>query len=333
MLKGKKMPLWLILVLGLCLALACVGATWLMTASYADPELYAQVTDPVKAYVEEQVHAFDEKVKDVNASISASIDESIDGMKDYVQDKKESLAESFAKKEEDALPAEADLQALSDSVLDSPQGIADNLITDFALNRKGQEVIVGGTYEMIYYNQMDPWWGNYGTDSIYGYGCGPTATAMVVSTLTHLDIDPQEMSDIFYENGYWCASSGTYHTFGNGVAELFNLDVLSLVPEEITGDDLINYLMSGKIAIALMTTGHFTNYGHFIVLRGVTLSGEIMVADPASRDRSLTLWDPELILEELSTSRHHGSPLWLYSSQGTNPLIPDELLDLESPLM
>ena len=41
-----------------------------------------------------------------------------------------------------------------------------------------------------------------------------------------------------------------------------------------------------------MGPGHFTNGGHFIILRGVTLDGSVLVADPASQERSLTTWDP-----------------------------------------
>ena len=35
-----------------------------------------------------------------------------------------------------------------------------------------------------------------------------------------------------------------------------------------------------------MSAGHFTSGGHFILLRGVTLDGNILVADPNSRARS-----------------------------------------------
>ena len=59
-----------------------------------------------------------------------------------------------------------------------------------------------------------------------------------------------------------------------------------------------------------MGPGHFTNGGHFILLRGVTMDNSILVADPASLERSLTTWDLDLILEELSASRDSGGPLW-----------------------
>ena len=69
--------------------------------------------------------------------------------------------------------------------------------------------------------------------------------------------------------------------------------------------------------VALEGTGHFTNGGHFIVLRGVTLTGKLLVADPASEERSLMEWDPQLVLDELSASRSNGAPLWVISPPDT----------------
>ena len=66
--------------------------------------------------------------------------------------------------------------------------------------------------------------------------------------------------------------------------------------------------------VALMGKGHFTTGGHFILIRGVTLSGDVLVADPNSLERSLQTWDPQLILDELSSARDHGAPLWILSA-------------------
>ena len=76
------------------------------------------------------------------------------------------------------------------------------------------------------------------------------------------------------------------------------------------------YKRQGQLLVALMGPGHFTDGGHFIVLRGVTLTGQVLVADPNSRERSLALWDPQLILDELSDSRSSGAPLWCFSALG-----------------
>ena len=57
----------------------------------------------------------------------------------------------------------------------------------------------------------------------------------------------------------------------------------------------------------------FRSGGHFILLRGVTPEGQVLVADPASRERSLMPWDLDLIVSELSKTRSNGSPFWLIS--------------------
>jgi len=58
------------------------------------------------------------------------------------------------------------------------------------------------------------------------------------------------------------------------------------------GQDIIDALASGeKLVIAIMAKGHFTKSGHFILLRGVTSDGKILVADPISTSRSAQEWD------------------------------------------
>ena len=89
-----------------------------------------------------------------------------------------------------------------------------------------------------------------------------------------------------------------------------------------TLDELLEELLSGKVLVALMGPGHFTNRGHFILLRGVTLSGQVLVADPNSAERSLSVWDPQLILDELSKSTNNGAPLWSIAQPETPTGVP-----------
>jgi hypothetical protein len=74
---------------------------------------------------------------------------------------------------------------------------------------------------------------------------------------------------------------------------------------------IVDALASGKLVIAIMGKGHFTSRGHFIVLRGVTVDGKILVADPASVRRSEQEWELELILSEVSRSGGSTGPLWV----------------------
>ena len=62
--------------------------------------------------------------------------------------------------------------------------------------------------------------------------------------------------------------------------------------------------------MAIMAEGHFTKGGHFIVLRGMQ-DGKILVADPASYQRSGQSWDLSIILDEASRRAGAGGPFWI----------------------
>ena len=73
---------------------------------------------------------------------------------------------------------------------------------------------------------------------------------------------------------------------------------------------IVDALSQGKLVVALMTKGHFTSGGHFIVLRGVQ-DDKILVADPSSYARSQKAWDLSIILNEASRRAGAGGPFWI----------------------
>lgn len=167
-----------------------------------------------------------------------------------------------------------------------------------------------GATEVVYFNQLDARYTNepYGTDNIGGYACGPTSMSIVVSSLTSETVDPIRMSQWAYENGYWCSKSGSYHSLIPGAAEAWGLTVEGCTASE--PQRIVDALSEGKLVVALMTKGHFTSSGHFIVLRGVQ-DGKILVADPASYNRSQKAWDLSIILNEASKRAGAGGPFWI----------------------
>ncbi|MDR2605652.1 MAG: C39 family peptidase [Oscillospiraceae bacterium] len=171
-------------------------------------------------------------------------------------------------------------------------------------------VFSNGATNVVYYNQTDPRFADkpYGTDNIGEYGCGPTVMAIVVSSLSAEMVDPFQMAEWAYGNGYWCKGSGSYHGLIPAAAEHWGLTVESVSPSE--PQTIVDALASGKLVVALMTKGHFTNSGHFMVISGVTADGKILVADPGSYTRSNQEWELSLILRELSRSDSSGAPLW-----------------------
>lgn len=176
----------------------------------------------------------------------------------------------------------------------------------------GTAVLDSRPVDVVYYNQADPQYANatYGTDTIGSYGCGPTAMAIVVSTLTGQMVDPIQMAEWAYEHGYWYKGRGSLHTLIPDAAKAWELEFSGCTADE--GGRLRAALSQQKLVVAIMGKGHFTDSGHFIVLRGLDKDGKVLVADPASRMRSAQAWDLELILAEASENTGEaGGPFWV----------------------
>ena len=112
-----------------------------------------------------------------------------------------------------------------------------------------------------------------------------------------------------YKNGGWCSKSGSYHSLIPSAAKAWGLNVEGCTASE--PQRIVDALSEGKLVAEIMTKGHFTSGGHFMVLRGVTADGKIMVADPASYRRSEKLWDLSIILNEASKRAGAGGPFWV----------------------
>ena len=171
-----------------------------------------------------------------------------------------------------------------------------------------------GETEVVYYSQLDKRWAgaSYGDSTIGRSGCGPTSMSIVISTLTGQAVDPPHMAVWAYQNGYYCPGSGSYHSLIPGAAEAYGLTVKS----NLTAQKIVDALKNGELVVAIMAKGHFTKNGHFIALRGVTREGKILVADPASIERSNQEWDLSLIMNEARKGAGAGGPFWAIGKKG-----------------
>lgn len=159
--------------------------------------------------------------------------------------------------------------------------------------------IIPGEINVIYFNQGDEPWAShpYGSSgTIKTSGCGPTSMAICISTLSNEIVDPITVADWAVDNGYRVVHSGSKRELINAAATNWGLNC-----EEIgkDGQAIINALSEGKLVVALMGQGHFTEGGHYIVIRGVTEEGKILVADCASRTRTNQEWDIDILLSEV----------------------------------
>mgnify|MGYP000872836732 CR=1 FL=1 len=175
-------------------------------------------------------------------------------------------------------------------------------------------ILSAGSTEVVYYNQLDSRWADilYGKSGTIGEsGCGPTALAMIVSTLTGTYHDPVEMSEWSVAHGYRCEGNGSYHSIIPDGARAFGLKAEGASAKDAA--KIAEALALGKLVGVIMSKGHFTSSGHFIVLRGITETGKILVADPVSKRRSEQEWDFEIILNEAQKGAGAGGPFWIIS--------------------
>jgi hypothetical protein len=288
------------------LAIVCVCGVELAVARFEDPALYDSIVAPAR-----------ESWQEAHAQIS-----------DYIEqqraERERRRLEELARQEELSRRREAQrqrelaatelaIQMASKPVIQEELIVADPAITEFVFDGD-VELLTGGAFDLVYYNQSDEVWANepFGADPIDRYGCGPTALAMVVASLADPDATPASVAAWAARAGYCAPRSGSYLSIVQGTAKNYGLECVSLGATDIV--TLQRYLSGGGIVVALMGPGHFTGRGHFILLHGVTPDGGILVADPNSRENSLAVWDAQLILDELSQSRHDGAPLWLITT-------------------
>ncbi len=161
--------------------------------------------------------------------------------------------------------------------------------------------LFGNNPEPTYYNQNDPRWGGIPysvknpldpTQTIATTGCGPTAMAMVISTLTGKSVTPDIAAKYALEHGYGSENGGTKWGFFPAMGEEYGLEVKQ------TGNfnEVTDALQNGAMVIASMGKGTFTSSGHFIVLSDMK-NGEIYVLDPNSEAKSKN-WPSYVIRSE-----------------------------------
>ncbi|BCJ93564.1 hypothetical protein acsn021_11330 [Anaerocolumna cellulosilytica] len=177
-----------------------------------------------------------------------------------------------------------------------------------------------GATEVVYYNQTDMPWRDmlYGTVRTIGIsGCGPTSMAIVISTFTGQEVTPAMTAGWSAKNGYLVEGYNNGKPYGMSshalipaLAKEYSLSSTGIAKNEKTAERIYKALSDGKLVVAIMGPGHFTSGGHFIVLRGVTSDGKILVADCGSRQRTGKAWDIQTIIKEAKGGAGAGGPFW-----------------------
>lgn len=164
------------------------------------------------------------------------------------------------------------------------------------------------------YSQNDPAWSGYlygGLDPMSTHGCGPTALAIAVSSLSDTAITPVDAAKWAEANGCYSPGSGSAHALIPNGAASYGLRVEKL--DQLTPEAFRTALSFDKLLVLLMGPGDFSDSGHFIVAYGYDENGNILVADPASTERSAARWPAETLLSQLSVWAQNGGPIWALS--------------------
>ena len=139
----------------------------------------------------------------------------------------------------------------------------------------------GGTYpangmQIPHFLQTDYSNIPYGGGSIASSGCGPTCFAMIASYLTGNTITPPD-AIAWCGNSYYKPNVGTYWSYFQAAASHFGCGTVTQTSD---ANAVLQALSEGHPVISSQRAGLFTSGGHFIVLRGITANGKVLVNDP-----------------------------------------------------
>ena len=159
-----------------------------------------------------------------------------------------------------------------------------------------------GDRKIKYLSQLDARWAHMIYDhgaTIGDEGCGPTSLTMAINILKGENLSPPTIVKLAAQKGQHCDTGGSYWSIVGTVCKEYD------IPCQMTHnlDDVKNALLDGKIVMTIMGKGHFTNSGHFMLLREyLPGTNEVLVLDPASSKRTQKAWDINLVDRE--TKQH-----------------------------
>lgn len=199
------------------------------------------------------------------------IDSAVNEVLDYINNKSSTEIPNLTETDEQSLEVQET----------EAEGFKEQGIVAYEGSEKTPNVELGEYAGLTYYSQLDNRWsskmyssvGN-SSQTIGTSGCGPTSSAMVVSSIKG-NITPKEMADLYVKYGYRSANQGTYWSAFKWTADAFNIGY----SECYKLDDAIAKLKDNNYIIASCNQGLFTYGGHFIVLTGVE-GDYIKVYDP-----------------------------------------------------
>lgn len=184
----------------------------------------------------------------------------------------------------------------------------DHVLRYYVITSGGSGTYPANGMQIPHYLQTDYGDIPYGGGSIATSGCGPTSFAMVASYLTRTTITPVD-AVAWCGNSYYMPDAGTYWSYFEAAASHFGC---GSVRQTNDANEVLQALSTGHPVISSQSPGLFTSGGHFIVLRGVTASGKVLVNDPNdSSAKNYINREFDMMSEVHSTARAY----WIFDSK------------------
>lgn len=218
------------------------------------------------------------------------------GQKEYPDD--------YEEKQEQYLVSYESFLDLDDDQIDesynSNTGDLDIDLSDLTIYANGMEI--------PHFLQYDSRWGSvtYGNSTIKNAGCGITCMAMILNYFGYSK-SPPEIASWSMSHGYYVNGVGTSWSFFEGISSEYGIKCTNIGKSV---NKLVDALSKGNPVIVSMAPGTFTKGGHFIVLRGITADGKILVNDPNDNTHSKNFYKREF---NISLILNESKNMWSFS--------------------
>jgi len=147
---------------------------------------------------------------------------------------------------------------------------------------------------MIFYNQYSDSWRNPSRNIYNGSyaecGCFAMSMAMAINTVgPNKNINPFDIGDVVKEkNGLPSEGCGYGGDDNWPVKNLQNIFSVKITKIESMSQAITSINNGGLVVVSMKAESPFTSGKHYIILRGITESGKVAVANPTDPNQSLT---------------------------------------------
>lgn len=160
----------------------------------------------------------------------------------------------------------------------------------------------------IYYAQTDSAYAShpYAGSDMGNAGCGPSCMAMVITNFTDTVVTPDTLGDWCTARGFAVNGRGTAYAMFPEACKKYGIELSYLNCGE--KEEIEQALRSGKLIMCIVGKGDFAGNRHFLLIRGITNDGKLLVANSYKGSDGLVEWDYSRVFGQMNEAT-----LWVFS--------------------